>query len=307
MTSMSILLLGSKGLLGQAFQSVANVMNIPLVALSRQEINIHSNAQIQVGLAPFSDAKTIINCAAFTQVDQAETAFDEATLSNETGVKYLSEYCRDHEIRLCHFSTDYVFNGQSSAPYSEDAPCDPINAYGRSKFLGEQALMATTSNFYLFRIQWLFGDHGPHFLSTMTRLANTQDSLSVVSDQWGSPSWSIDIAIAVLSMISINAPTGIYHLANQGYTTWYDLAKLIFQFQKINCPVHSILSHDYPRPAKRPLNGRLNTSRYHEVSSYAMPTWQDSVQSYLSIKRPEQLPYTFRERIATINTLKPYQ
>ncbi len=265
-----MILVGAGGMLGSAFS------HYDVISLDRASLDISRSLDVLP-----TDADVLINCAAYTRVDDCETHIEEAIQINGTAVGNLAQWCNAHRVTLVHFSTDYVFDGQKKEPYLETDPTNPLSIYGKSKLAGEQAIIEHCQRYYIFRIQWLYGANGKHFVDTIIRLAKEKESLNIVNDQWGSPSWTHDIARCIMSFLKKSPDYGIYHLANTGYTSWLEFARF---FLGPNYPLHPITTDQMPRPAKRPLNSRLCIDKYLSVGERPLP-WQDAVRAYLAEKR----------------------
>lgn len=256
------------------------------VILGEQDLDITQPEKFPSIIDPIAP-DMIINCAAYTNVDKAETEPDKTNLINGTAVGYLAAYAASREIILVHFSTDYVFDGQGTHPYVEDDTPAPINAYGHSKWLGEVALATHGKNTYLFRIQWIYGKNGGNFVEAIRKKATETGHLDVVNDQWGSPTWSLDLAQKIGNFLQLSAektaqrpPYGIYHVAATGQTNWYEFAREILAQTGITASLSAISSQAMPRPAKRPTNGRLNCEKFAKYAPLPMP-WQEGLRHYL--------------------------
>ncbi|MDM7998667.1 MAG: dTDP-4-dehydrorhamnose reductase [Dehalococcoidia bacterium] len=222
----------------------------------------------------------LINCAAYTKVDQAESEEHLANVINGLAVQNLCLACHEADIPLVHFSTDYVFDGAKDGPYNIYDPANPINAYGRSKLLGEKYVLWLLRKFYLVRTSWLFGWHGANFVETMLKLAQKQRQVSVVNDQHGCPTWTRHLSEAVVSLIE-SGRYGIYHATNSGPTTWYEYAKEIFRLAGTGTEVIPITTDQFPTAAARPKNSVLDPFPLPEVIGTQMPAWQEALLSYL--------------------------
>ena len=279
---MKFLIIGT-GLMGTAFKT----MYADATILGRQDIDITQPQRFPAIIDPIAP-DMILNCAAYTQVDKAETEPDTANLINGTAVGYLAAYAASRNIVLVHFSTDYVFDGQGTRPYVEDDTPAPINAYGYSKWLGETALATHGKNTYMFRIQWIYGKNGGNFVEAIRKKATETGHLDVVNDQWGSPTWSLDLAQKIGQFLQLSTtktaqrpPFGIYHVSATGHTNWHDFAREILAQTGIPASISAIDSQAMPRPAKRPTNGRLNCTKFAQYAALPMP-WQEGLAHYLS-------------------------
>jgi dTDP-4-dehydrorhamnose reductase len=277
---MKIVLLGASGMLGSAFIRLFEKSPHTVIPHTSNTISFKHPSAIAKQLN-LDNVDYVINCAAYTRVDDCETEQSAANLVNGTAVGAIAAHCHNHHVPFIHFSTDYVFNGQKTTPYTETDPVDPINAYGHSKLLGETAIQAECKAFYIFRIQWLYGANGKNFVDTISGLAEKKAELSVVSDQWGSPSLTDDIAALVFSALSAEAPYGIYHLANSGYTSWHEFATHIVEARKLTCAIQAVPSTEFPKPAARPYNSRLSCAKFNQLKCATPRTWQSAADAYL--------------------------
>lgn len=226
----------------------------------------------------------VINCAAYTKVDQAEREEALASVINGLAVQNLCLACQEADVPLVHFSTDYVFDGTKSGPYTIYDHPNPINAYGRTKLLGEKYVLWLLKRFYLVRTSWLFGTNGPNFIETMLKLAGKQKQVSVVSDQKGCPTWTRDLSEAVVSLIE-SGRYGVYHATNSGPTTWFDYATEIFRLAATGTEVLPVTTDHYRTAATRPKNSVLDPLPLPDVIGREMPTWQEAVRQYMEERK----------------------
>ena len=222
----------------------------------------------------------VINCAAWTRVDAAEDHEEEAEAVNATGAGIVAGECAAAGVRLCHMSTDYVFDGSATEPIDEDAAPNPQSAYGRTKLHGEEAVRAACADHLIVRTSWVYGRHGPNFVLTMLRLAAERPEVRVVDDQHGAPTWSGHLAPAVLRLTEI-APPGTYHLTNSGVTTWHGLALAAIRARGLATEVIPITTGEYPTPASRPAYSVLDNRRWRELGEPRLPGWQEALTTYL--------------------------
>ena len=283
----SFLITGAEGQLGQCFRTVAaEFPNHHLIFTNREEVDLTRPETLQnyFDTNPFSG---IINCAAYTRVDQVEGESDKAFQINAEGVQNLAIFAGEKELSLVHFSTDYVFDGKASIPYQETDQCDPINAYGQSKYEGEQLLNKAKCFNTTFRISWLFSPFGNNFVKTILRLTKAKEQVDVVQDQWGRPTYGLDLARAVLT--HIDQPTffdfNCYHFAQRGVTTWFDFAQKIARLTKSPCKISPCTTAAYPTAAKRPLYSVLGTTRIKNHLSLNPLRWEAALED--CIKRIE--------------------
>ena len=281
---MKILLLGHKGMLGSDLLLKLN-MEHEVVGMDKEEIDIVS-AKECVNAIKNTEPNIVINAAAYTNVDACESAKEECFAVNAEAVKNIADACRNKNIRIIHFSTDYVFDGTAKHPYKEDDQCNPINAYGESKLAGERYLQSLADDYILIRTSWLYGVKGKNFVQTILEKAKTAPTLSVVDDQVGSPTYTKDLAAAVDLLISQNLK-GIFHITNRGSCSWYQFSVKILQEEGIHdIDVTPIKSDQLPRPAKRPAYSVLSMKKFIQTTGKTMQPWQLALQDYLkSIKR----------------------
>jgi dTDP-4-dehydrorhamnose reductase len=226
----------------------------------------------------------LINCAAWTRVDAAETAEGEAQRVNADGPRVLAEACRARDILLCHLSTDYVFDGTATSPIDETAPPAPRSAYGRTKLAGEQAVRQTWRRHQIVRTAWLYGQQGPNFVLTMLRLAREGRPLRVVADQHGSPTWTGHLALAIVRLVE-RGDIGTFHLTSAGVCTWHGLAEAIMAEAGLDVPVEPIASAEYPTPAPRPAYSVLDNRRWRQLGEPPLPGWREGLHAYMSSLR----------------------
>lgn len=271
---MKVLLIGAKGMLGTDLQ--AAFADTELTALDHTELDITDAGVVAERLAA-ERPEVVINAAAYTAVDQAESEREQAFLVNETGVGNIAAAAKDMGATMVHYSTDYVFAGDNVSGYAEDdEPGPPVNAYGESKLAGERALEESGCTFFLLRTAWLYGAAGKNFVATMLRLAGGRDELNVVNDQHGSPTYTVDVAQATRVILDGDYAPGIYHTVNAGTATWYEFAQEIFKLAGKKMTVNPITTAEYPLPAKRPAYSILKNTR-----GPALRPWQEAIAAYI--------------------------
>lgn len=225
----------------------------------------------------------VINCAAYTAVDKAETDSETAEKVNSLAPKLLAKFSKKFDAKLIHISTDYVFDGESSTPYSEEAEVNPKSVYGESKLKGEQNCFAENPDTIVIRTSWLYSTFGNNFVKTMLRLGKDRGQLNVVFDQVGTPTYAADLANAILSIIQISEKhpekfvPGIYHYSNEGVASWYDFAKAIFEISDVKCIVSPVRSVEFPTPAKRPNFSVLDKSKIKNIFGVNILYWRVSL------------------------------
>jgi dTDP-4-dehydrorhamnose reductase len=221
----------------------------------------------------------IINCAAYTAVDLAEENQEIAYRVNALGPKNLAEVCADQDIKLVHFSTDYVYNGMSSNPYSESQAIEPIGVYGRTKAEGESYVLNVNKNIVI-RTAWLYGENGKNFVDTMLKIAAKKPELKVVEDQYGSPTYTEDLAKITIDLIKHDSE-GIYHVTNEGSCSWYEFAKEIFSLANLQVKLVPCSTEDYPTLAKRPKYSILSKEKVAKSLGYSPRKWEIALKEYL--------------------------
>lgn len=281
---MTIIVLGANGMLGQDLVSSLTSQNVSITSYNKSELSLTDSNAIRQCLHSSSDTKLVINCAAYTKVDDCETQQSLANEINGHAVRNLAKACHDTGKTLVHFSTDYVFDGEKETPYVEDDSTAPINAYGQSKLLGEDGIQDELETYYILRVQWLYGAHGPHFINTIINLMNSKPKLDIVNDQFGSPTSTQEIVRCIDTFLHKKPDYGIYHISNQGYASWYDLAAYVRDKLKPKYEINHTTSSAFPRPAKRPQNGRLSIDKYLSLGGYTPLSWQKAVDQYLERK-----------------------
>lgn len=274
-----ILILGASGMLGQSLVSaLATIPDTTLFTPSSHDCDITDSDVLSDTVAQLAP-NIIINCAAYTAVDNAETHIQKANALNHLAPQHIACAANNVNALLVHISTDYVFDGLSDAPYHEDAHTNPINAYGRTKLLGEQAIVQTARQYIIIRTQWLYSTVGHNFFLTMLRLFKTHGNVNVVADQFGSPTYAHDLACAIRDIVVGFRPelSGIYHFANSGRCSWCDFAQAIASLAHTQCTVSPIPTSDYPTPAQRPHYSVLCTDKIASTFNLSIPSWRDAL------------------------------
>lgn len=279
---MVVLVTGANGQLGQAIQSISgNYPEIDFVFCDSSSLDITNLDTVN---QVFEKVKPnyCINAAAFTAVDKAESEQEKAISINVTGAKNLAATCKDNNTILLHVSTDFVFDGNKSTPYSEEDIPNPTGVYGQTKLDGEKAIQETFDTYYIIRTSWVYSQFANNFMKTMIRLGSERDSLSVVNDQIGTPTNAVDLAEALIKIVSSNfqLPTsnfGIYNFSNEGHCSWYDFAKKIFEVNNITIDLNPIPTTSYPTPAKRPAYSVLDKSKIKKAFDLQINNWEDSL------------------------------
>lgn len=280
---MVVLVTGSAGQLGQSLQFISDKYS---------EIKFHFYNSSELNIADFENCKAIfseikpnfcINAAAYTAVDKAEVETEKAHLINVIGSENLAKVCKDFDTVLLHVSTDFIFDGNASKPYTEEDLPNPTGVYGQTKLDGEKAIQNLWEKHFIVRTSWVYSQFANNFMKTMIRLGNEKDSLSVVDDQIGTPTNAVDLAQALVKIILFSDKNpklknyGIYNFSNEGECSWYDFAKEIFRINTISIDLKPIPSSDYPTPAKRPSYSVLDKSKIKRSFDIQINNWEDSL------------------------------
>ncbi len=278
-----ILVTGANGQLGWELSRLStSYPKYQFIFVDRTIVDLSKPETIQAVLEKHQP-DAIINTAAYTAVDKAETEKELAYTVNAKSVEMMSAYAASKNIPFISFSTDYVFTGTATEPYTTNTSIAPLNFYGSTKADGESLAIAANPNAIIIRTSWVFSSHGNNFVKTMMRLMKERDSLNVVADQKGRPTYAKDLAIATMKMIEAidvgKNIKGIYHFANQGETTWFDFAKKIQATAGLTCDVNPIQTADFPTPAKRPAYSVLDTSKIEKDLDIQIPHWETALQS----------------------------
>lgn len=276
---MKILITGANGMLAKSVRARLKEGN-ELICTDVANLDI-TDEEAVMKFVEENKPEYIVNCAAFTAVDKAEEVYDLAEKINANGPGNLAKAAKAVDATLVHISTDYVFDGDLDVTksYVETDAVGPVTVYGKTKLHGEEQVKANTDKYYIFRTAWLYGD-GNNFVRTMLKLGNEKDEISVVADQHGSPTYAEDLANIIAEAIEKKIPYGLYHSTNQGFTTWYDFTKKIFELADIKCNVKPVTSEEFIRPAKRPKNSKLNKQKLLD-QGVTVPEWEDGLKRYL--------------------------
>ena len=285
-----IWLIGNKGMLGNDVEKLLKERGLTYWA-SDKEVDISDYKALEK-FGKDKKIKWIINCSGYTKVDKAEEEIDEAFRINTDGVRNIALFSAKRQIKLIHISTDYVFDGrqESTATYSEDDKTNPINIYGKSKLAGEEVIKKILEKYFIIRTAWLCGLQGNNFIYTMLRLFKERDLVKVVEDQWGSPTYTVDLAGAILKMIEDGAISyGIYHFTNEGVASWYEFARAIYKKAKRlgliegnkKVVIKPIKTEDYPTAARRPKYSVLSKEKIKREFNIKIPYWRESLEKCL--------------------------
>lgn len=249
-----------------------------ILAPTRVDLDITNEDAVKKMIREYRPS-VIFHCAAYTAVDKAEEEQEKCYQVNVLGTKYLTEAAKEVGAKIIYISTDYVFDGTKEGIYQIEDKVNPVNYYGKTKYLGEN-FVSKYENHIIVRISWVFGINGKNFIRTMLNLAESHKELNVVCDQIGSPTYTKDLAGLLVNMFLSNVK-GLYHVTNEGYCSWYEFAEFIFKESRKKVKVHPILTKDYKTIAKRPLNSKLSKESLDDIGMKRLPEWQDAVKRYI--------------------------
>lgn len=276
---MKVLVTGVKGQLGYDVMAELAKRNIEAIGVDIDEMDITDKISVEKVIGEAAP-DVVVHCAAYTAVDAAEDNEALCRRVNADGTRNIAEVCKKLDCKMVYISTDYVFDGQGTRPWEPDDERHPLNVYGQTKYEGELAVQENLSKYFIVRIAWVFGKNGKNFVKTMLKLAETHDKLTVVNDQFGSPTYTYDLARLLVDMIQTDK-YGIYHATNEGICTWYEFACEIFRQAGVKIEVTPVPASEYPAKAKRPENSRLDKSKLTENGFERLPSWQDALRRYL--------------------------
>jgi len=277
---MKILVTGYSGQLGYDVVFEGKKRGFEMIGVGHKELDITQEEQVQNYIHTVKP-DAIIHCAAYTAVDNAEDDKETCFDVNVNGTKYLAIAAKSVDAKFIYISTDYVFDGTGTEPFTEEDAAGPVGYYGVTKYEGEKTVQSLLDKYFIVRISWVFGVNGNNFIKTMLRLAETRDELNVVGDQYGSPTYTFDLAKLLLDMAETEK-YGVYHASNEGFTTWADFAKEIFQVAGKSVNVNSITTEEYPTKAVRPKNSRMSKDKLEQNGFTRLPAWQDALTRYIA-------------------------
>lgn len=276
---MKVLVTGVKGQLGYDVVNELTKRGHIAIGTDIEEMDI-TDAKSVDSVIKDNSPDAIIHCAAYTAVDAAEDNAELCRKINAEGTQNIANVCKELDIKMIYISTDYVFDGEGERAWEPDDERTPLNVYGQTKYEGELAVQNTVDKFFIVRIAWVFGVNGKNFIKTMLNLGKTRDSLTVVNDQFGSPTYTFDLARLLIDMVETDK-YGIYHATNEGICTWYEFACEIFKEAGMDVKVSPVSAAEYPAKAKRPSNSRMSKEKLTENGFEKLPTWQDALSRYL--------------------------
>ncbi|MGJ0364331.1 dTDP-4-dehydrorhamnose reductase [Aliarcobacter cryaerophilus] len=282
-TTYNILVTGSNGQVGSEIKELSSNYNYNFFFTTRDDIDITSKDSIKE-FCQTNSINVIINCAAYTAVDKAQSDIENADLVNRKAVKKLSIVAKELNIKLIHISTDYVFDGKNFKPYVEEYQTNPQSVYGKTKLDGENEMRDINPlNSIIIRTSWVYSYYGNNFVKTILRLGKEKEELGVIFDQVGTPTYAKDLAKTILDIVPQieNSKVEIYNYSNEGVLSWYDFAKEIMKMAKLNCKINPIETYQYPTPAKRPHFSLLNKSKIKSKFNLEIPYWKDGLDDCL--------------------------
>ncbi|WP_299244481.1 dTDP-4-dehydrorhamnose reductase [uncultured Aquimarina sp.] len=279
----NILVTGGKGQLASCIKDVENFLNdFNFIYVDYDELDITKENDVKLFFEK-QEIKYCINCAAYTAVDKAESEAEISKEINTTGARFLAESCKKHNAVFIQISTDFVFDGKQSFPYTETDKTTPLGIYGITKLGGEKATISSVDKYFIIRTSWLYSEYGNNFLKTMLRLGKEREELSVVCDQVGTPTYAGDLADMILKIITEESSYyGTYHYSNEGVASWYDFAKTIFDESEIKIKLLPIKTEAYPTPAQRPYYSVMDKSKIKETFNIEIPYWRDSLKKTIT-------------------------
>ena len=282
----TILVTGANGQLGKEFRALAiQYPQYNFLFTGKEELPVNDNEAVKKYFTNHQ-INFCINCAAYTAVDKAETEKEKAFSINADAIADLAFVCKTFNVQLIHISTDYVFDGTAQQPYTETDATNPVSIYGQSKLKGEELALQNNPSVIIIRTSWVYSSYGNNFVKTMLRLMKEKDSINVVNDQLGCPTYAADLAMAIMQKIKSKKSKenpGIYHYTNAGITNWYEFAVAIKNITGSNCTVNPIPTTQYPTAAKRPAYSVLDTTKIKEAFNIIIPDWKDSLQHCLAL------------------------
>lgn len=276
---MKVLVTGVKGQLGYDVVNELTKRGIEAVGVDIQDMDITDAASVEKVIGEVAP-DAVIHCAAYTAVDAAEDNVELCRRVNADGTQNIANVCKKLDCKMIYISTDYVFDGEGTRAWEPDDERHPLNVYGQTKYEGELAVQNTLEKYFIVRISWVFGVNGKNFIKTMLNLGKTHDHLTVVNDQFGSPTYTYDLARLLVDMV-LTDKYGIYHATNEGICNWYEFACEIFRKAGMNVDVAPVPAFEYPTKAKRPENSRMSKEKLTENGFERLPSWQDALERYL--------------------------
>ena len=280
---MKILVTGANGQLGQEFKNNVSKNKDDFYFTDKNELDIINKNHV-LNYVSDNQIDLIINCAAYTNVNESETNKRQAIKVNSDAVKNLVEICQEQKLKMIHISTDYVYNSNNINPIKEDSNINPLNYYGFSKREGEKIIEKSLSDSIIIRTSWLYSMYGSNFVKTMIKKGNNGEKIYVINDQFGCPTYAKDLVNVILSIIDsgIKPKYKVYNFSNEGYTNWYDFTKKIFELKKLDCSINPVDSENYRSIARRPKYSVLDKSRIKDTFNINIRKWEDALQEFIT-------------------------
>lgn len=280
---MNILVLGGTGQLGQCLSKVASQRNITSITFADEIVGNILDIDVLEKLFSQEKPTYVINCAAYTAVDKAEDEIELSRKINRDGAENIAKLCVKYNSTLLHISTDFIFEGNIPSLLNEESPAEPISVYGLTKLEGEKAIIDVLDQYYIVRTAWLYSEFANNFMKTMIKLGTDRDSLGIIADQVGTPTYGVDLAGALLDIIASEGNAfGIYHYSNEGAISWYDFAQAIFELANIEVAVKPLKTSEYPTKATRPAFSVMDKSKIKNTFGITVPYWRDSLKVAIS-------------------------
>lgn len=280
-----ILVTGVNGQLGFDVVKELSRRNIECLGIDKSELNIIDSNAVNEYISKLKP-QCVIHCAAYTAVDKAEDEEETCSKVNVYGTENIAKACKNIDAKMIYISTDYVFDGQGETPFDIDGNINPLSVYGKTKYEGELKVKEVLDKYFIVRISWVFGANGNNFIKTMLRLGKEKESLNVVCDQIGSPTYTFDLAPLLCDMAT-SEKYGVYHATNEGFCSWSEFATEIIKKANLNCTINPIPTNEYPTKAIRPFNSRLSKRSLINSNFKLLPNWQDALDRYLIELRQE--------------------
>jgi dTDP-4-dehydrorhamnose reductase len=276
---MKVLVTGADGQLGYDVVKKLKEINIEHIGVDKEDFDLTNEKETKDFILDYKP-DVIVNCAAYTDVDRAEVERELCYQINVDGTRYVAEIAKEINAKILYISTDYVFDGQGEEPFEVTDQPNPINYYGETKYQGEQEVQKLLDKYFIVRTSWVFGEHGDNFVKTMLRLGKERDEISVVADQYGSPTYTGDLAELIIEMIKTDK-YGIYHATNEGFCSWYEFAKEIFKVSDIVVKVIPVNSEEFKTRAERPKNSRLQKNKLIANGFEVLPETTKTLKKYI--------------------------
>lgn len=283
---MKILVTGVKGQLGYDVVNELEKRGIEAVGVDIEEMDITDGASVDRVIRQASP-DAVIHCAAYTAVDAAEENEALCRRVNADGTRNIAQVCKELDIKMIYISTDYVFSGQGERPWEPGDEREPQSVYGQTKYEGELAVQELLEKYFIVRIAWVFGVNGKNFVKTMLKLSENHDTITVVNDQFGSPTYTYDLARLLVDMV-LTEKYGVYHATNEGICSWYDFACAIFEEACIPMTVRPVSTAEYGAKASRPANSRMSKEKLTENGFERLPDWQDALKRYIGVLKEQK-------------------